>query len=145
MPMRRQGPHLDTERFMKRVEERIDLAFGRLLDEIEAVKIEVRAGNHKTEVLKRYVADVEQQVIESRAYAQVRERITADANIDIATNLVKKTEAVAKRTWKTKFGMITTVSAAFVAMVTFFLNLPKFVRGTSDVLVSVYTYLIGRN
>ncbi len=142
MPPRRSAPPIDTERFMKRVEERIDLAFGRLLDEIEAVKMEVRKGNQETDILKHYVADVERQVIESRDYAQISARATAGAAIETASVLVEKTEAIAKKTWQTRLGLITTVSAAFVALVAIFNNLPKFVRGTSEIAVHVYSYIV---
>lgn len=137
-PRRPPAAAINTDRLMKRVEERIDQSFARMLDELEKVKIEVRAGNMETEVLKRFVADVERQVIETRAYVQITDNAKAHAVEQVAL----KADATPKKVWKTKLALITGYSAAFVAVVAFFNNLPKFVRGASEIAVELYGFIV---
>lgn len=143
MPPRRSPPAaVSADRLMKRVEERIDQSFARMLDELEKVKIEVRAGNMETEVLKRFVADVERQVIETRAYVQISEREGVKNAEAEAVAAATAAHAAPKRVWRTWLGLITAGSAAFVAIVAFFNNLPKFVRGAAEIAVSLYGYVV---
>lgn len=142
MPPRRPSSQIDTERFMKRVESRIDQAFDIVLQELAKVQMEVRKGNLDTELMSQRVTDLERQVIETRQHMQVSDRGAKEAAEGVAAKVVTAAEKAPRSVWKTRAGMITVGSAAFVGIVAFFNNLPKFVRGASEMAVSLYAYIV---
>jgi t-SNARE complex subunit (syntaxin) len=131
---------------MARVEDKIDQAFDSLLKEIGEIKLDVRKGNMAREQMSQRLTDLEMQVIESRQHLQVTERAGVQAAQVIADTAVDTAKAVAKsaprNVWRTKLGMVTAGSAAFVAVVAFFTNLPKFVRGSSELAVALYSFIV---
>lgn len=144
MPPRRPDAHLDPERLMKRVEDRIDQALDALLREIGTIKLEVRKGNMETELLTRRMTDLENQVIETRSHIQISEREGVNTAKAVAAEAASAAHAAPKKVWRTWIGLITAGSAAFVAIVAFFNNLPRFVRGAADVSVSLFHYIVSR-
>lgn len=146
MPSRRPSPSVDVERLAHRLESKIDETLGALLPEITALKVAVLRGQMTQEVFAQRLTDLEMQVIESRQHLQVSERAGVKAAQDIADTAVDTAKAVAKtaprNVWKTKLGLITAGSAAFVAVVAFFNNLPKFVRGAAEIAVGVFQYVV---
>lgn len=148
MSPRRPSANVDMDRFMRRIDAKIDQTLGALLPEITALKVAVLRGEMKQDVFSQRLADLEMQVIESRQHLQITERAGAQAAqalsetaLDTAANLAK---VAPRNVWRTKFGMITAGSAAFVAIVAFFNNLPQFVRGTSEVVVKVFAYIVSK-
>ena len=156
MPPRRPVAELDAERFMKRVEDRIDQSFTLILEELEKIKLDVRKGNMQSELQGARLADLEMQVIETREQMQKNKRqneatqaTVAGSALSTATALADTTRATASalaaspgEVWKTRFGRVTAISAAFVAVVAIFSNLPKFARGTAEVVSSAWHYLV---
>lgn len=139
---RRPQPELDPARFMQRVEDRIDQSFKVMLDELEKVKIEVRKGNLETTALKSYVADVERQVTETRAFIQTNEQNKAHIVVEVAETLASKADVAPKRVWQTRLGKTVVISTGFVAVIAAFNSLPKFVRGVDEVARSVWVWFL---
>ncbi len=143
MTPRRPTSNLDAERFMKRIEEKLDARLDLVLTKIGDLQTDILRGNMSTELLTRRVTDIENQVLETRSHMQISERLGARAIISVAEAATLNADSTPKKVWKTKLGMVTAGSAAFVAMVAFFSNVPKFVRGASVVIVNVYNFIIG--
>lgn len=153
MPLRRPPPSVDAERLMKRIDERFDQALQAMLNElgtlrtrIDATQFDVRLGNQKREEMAQRLSELEMQVIETRQHLQVSDRAGLKAAQDVASTAIDAAKAVAetapKNVWKAKLGLVTMGSAAFVAIVSLFSNLPKFVRGASEIAVEVYGFLV---
>lgn len=143
---------LNTERFMKRVEDRIDRAFDVILDEVGSIKVEVRKGNMDNELLARRMTDLETQVIETREQMQKNRRVnehTAEVVTNTADKAVKAVAVAAdtaaaapKNVWKNSYGRITMFSAVIVAIIAIGNNAPKLARGLNEVLGGVWMWLI---
>lgn len=142
MPPRRPPAALDAERFMKRVEDRIDARFDALLGVVADLKVDVLKGNMEQEFLTRRLSDVEREVLETREHIHLSERQGAEKAEAVAQRAETVAQATPWKVWKTRLGLITAGSAAFVAVVAFFNNLPKFVRGASEFVVALYSFIV---
>jgi predicted phage tail protein len=165
MPPRRPSPTLDLERVIRRMEDRSVAAFDALLAEIgevrkqvESTQFDVRKGNQAREALAQRLTDLEYQLSQTREQMQLSDVAGQTAGRHVAETAVAAAEAVAatavsvaadvakaspRSVWRTKLGLITATSAAFVAIVAFFNNLPQFVRGASEVVVASYHFIVG--
>jgi hypothetical protein len=117
-----------------------------ILPEITALKLAVMKGNMEQGFLAARLSDVELQINQARDHAQVSEREGVAAAQAVAATAVDTAKTLAKsaprNVWKTKLGLITAGSAAFVAVVAFFNNLPKFVRGASEIAIELYSFVV---
>jgi hypothetical protein len=130
-----------------------------ILPEITALKLAVLKGNMEQGFLAARLGDVELQINQGREHVQVSERegaaaaqalagtvvttarAVAETAVDAATSLAK---SAPRNVWRTKLGLITAGSAAFVAIVQFFVNLPQVVRGSAKALVAAYSFIVGQ-
>lgn len=153
MSSRRTAPAIDVERLTKRIEGRIDEAFDTLLKEIgglrqevESTQFDVRAGNQARELMSRRLSDLEFQVNQTRNHLQITGEQDAKLAVAAAQTAVAAVAEVAsaapRSVWKTKLGLITAGSAAFVAVVAFFDKLPSFVRGASEIATDLFSYIV---
>jgi hypothetical protein len=145
MSPRRPPPTVDFERFMQRLDGRFDemlIEIGEMRARVDATQYDVRKGTMERELLARRLSDLELQVIETRSHLQVTHREDASIAEAAAASAAEVAAATPKSVWRTKLGLVTATSAAFVAVVAFFNNLPRFVRGASEFAVSLYGFIV---
>lgn len=149
MSPRRPTPSVDFDRFMKRLDGKFDevlTEIGEMRAKVDATQYDVRKGNMERELLARRLADLEMQVIETRNHLQLTDRQGASVAKAVAEKAAETAAEVAATTprsvWRTKLGLVTASSAAFVAIVAFFNNVPRFVRGASEFAVSLYSFIV---